>query len=247
MSKNKKEAKERDINSFKPEDQKDIKAVQSVLSGDKDAYVRILERYRPHLVRRFFLKVKDRTIAEDLASDVLVKVYQKLAMYKRTHTFNSWFYMIADRFLIDWSRKAEWKFKQSTSSYDNMMTTTEGAQTSFAETMLDPDASSDSRILEEERKEALREALASLDDTGRKLIAMFYGKEMSYDEMADEMEMNANTMRVHLMRAKRKVAEYISRMFPEFEMKAYASKSLQKVDTEKVNVDGEDYLTYITH
>ena len=241
-----KKPKERDFSSFKPEDQKDILAVKDVLAGKKEAYARILERYRPHLVHRFFLKVKDRDKSEDLASELLTKVYEKLGLYRATHTFNSWFYFVADNFLRDWARKAEWKFIQSSVSVDNVKSDTEGSMSSFAETIADPSISTDSKVLDNERRRAIRKGLSSLDNNGRKLIAMFYGKEMSYEEMAEEMQMNTNTMKVHLMRAKRKLAEYISRMFPEFEMRSLDVKELAGVKSrEKITVDGEEYIEYL--
>ena len=237
-------AVERDIKSFKPEDQKDIIAVRSVLADNKEAYVRILERYRPHLVQRYFLKVKDHDVAEDLAAELLTKVYEKLALYRATHTFNSWFYMVADNFLKDWSRKAEWKFRMSSVSYNNTMSDGEGSIGAFVDSIADPSATADSTVLDRERKKAIRQGLATLDENGRKLIAMFYGKEMSYEEIAVEMGMNANTMKVHLMRAKHKLAEYVSRFYPEFEMQPMAVKSFSGVTKEKVIIDGEEHVTY---
>lgn len=239
-------AKERALSSFKPEDQKDILAVQAVKAGNDNAYSRIMERYRPHLEQRFFNKVKDREVVRDLVSDVLMKVLMKVreGAYRPTYTFNAWFYMLADRFLIDWSRKPDWKFKQSSSSIDNMRSDSEGSESSFAEALADPDMASDTECLNEERLKAIREGLATLDELGRSLIGMFYGKDMSYEEMAEEMNMNINTMKVQLMRAKRSLAAYIAREYPEFVMEPKEAMVLSGVDSEIRNVDGEDFKVY---
>jgi len=103
---------------------------------------------------------------------------------------------------------------------------------------------SDTNCLNEERLKAIREGLATLDELGRTLIGMFYGKDMSYDEMAEELNMNVNTMKVNLMRAKRLLAEYIAREYPEFAMEPKAAMELAGVDSETRNVDGEDFKFY---
>jgi len=242
----KKTYKERALSSFKPEDQKDILAVQAVKAGNDNAYSRIMDRYRGYLEQRFFNKVKDREVARDLASDVLMKVLVKVreGAYRPTHTFNAWFYMLADRHLIDWSRKSEWKFRASSSSIDNLRSDSEGSESSFSESLADPDMASDTNCLNEERLKAIREGLATLDELGRTIIGMFYGKDMSYDEMAEELNMNVNTMKVNLMRAKRLLAEYIAREYPEFAMEPKAAMELAGVDSETRNVDGEDFKFY---
>lgn len=234
----------RDINSFKPEDKADILAVQSVLAGNKEAYGRILQRYRPHLVQRFFKKLNDRVLAEDLAAEVLGKVYEKLDKYQPTFTFNSWFYVIADRFLIDWSRKQEWKFKQNSVSIDNVRSDGEGVETTFAENLADPTVTTDGSTLTGERMKALKEAMATLDDLGRQLVTMFYDKEMRYEEIADAMGMNTNTMKVQLMRAKKKIGEYIKRAYPEFEMRAFEPAPSKNYRSETIVVDGEEHTIY---
>jgi len=242
-----KEVKERALSSFNPEDQEDILAVQAVKAGNENAYSRIMKRYRGHLEQRFFNKVKDREIARDLASDVLVKVLMEVrkGSYRPTHTFNAWFYMLANRHLIDWSRKSEWKFKEKSSSIDNIMASdSTGSENSFSQSLVDPDIASDTYCLNEERLKAIREGLATLNELGRNLIAMFYGKDMSYEKMAKKLNMNINTMKVELMRAKQSLAKYIAREYPEFVMEPKKAMVLSKVESETHNVDGEDFEFY---
>lgn len=237
---------EKPLSAFKSEDQKDIIAVREVQAGNKEAYVRILERYRAHVVQRFFLKVKDRVLAEDLAAEVLTKAYEKLGQYRSTYTFNSWFYVLADRFLIDWSRKAEWKFKAASVSLDNTRGDGDGGNvTSFVENMTDPTVSADANLLRSEQRKAIREGLATLDELGRRLILMFFAQDKQYDEIAKEIGMNTNTMRVQLMRAKKKLGEYIERAYPEFKMRVTEGCSTASITSEKKNVDGEDIMCYL--
>lgn len=238
------EAPTRELSSFKPADQKDILAVRAVLAGRKEEFSCIIDRYRPYVIQRFFLKVKDRDIAEDLASDVLIHVLTKLEKYRECYTFNAWFTRVADNFLVDWSRKAECRLRAVSVSYDKVMSDDEGSVSSFIDAIADVTVASDSKVLNDERLKAIREGLSTVDELGRRLISMFYGKDMSYEEMAAEVGMNINTMKIALMRAKHKLAEYIMRAYPEFEVRSAPAKRFAAAKKDTVVVDGEEHITY---
>jgi RNA polymerase sigma-70 factor (ECF subfamily) len=241
----KKAPKLRELESFKIEDRKDIEAVQAVLSGNKEQYKRILERYRPFLYQRIYLKVKDRATAEDITSDVLCRVYERLNKYQMSYTFNAWFYMVADNYLIDWARKND-RPDRKMMSYDKVGINDEGDSMPVAEEIMkDGETATDAAALSKERTAALNEALSQLDETGRMLIDMFYNKEMRYEEMAERTGLQVNTMKVILFRAKKKLAEYFQRAYPEFKMQALDSKNFSSVKSEEVNIgDGETQTVY---
>ncbi len=171
----------RALSSFKPKDQLDILAVQKIMAGDTAAFITIWDRYIPWFVQKAFHMVGNHDEAEDIAHSVLGKAYEQIMKgnYRPTYTFNSWINFMFGHYMVDYSRKAAWKNKGLTVSMDNTMTDGDGAETSFAETMADPDASSDALTLRNEQKKAVREALATLDDIGRLLIGMFYGQQKS--------------------------------------------------------------------
>lgn len=240
----KKERKLRALESFKPEDRKDIEAVRSVLAGNKAAYRRILERYRPFLVQRIFLKVKDLDTSQDIAADILWKIYEKLDKYQTTFTFNAWFFMVADNYLIDWARKHD-RADRKMDSYDRVGISADGDEMQAPEELMkDKEASTDSATMMNERSNILLEALSSLDDDARMLIDMFYNKDMRYDEMSKRTGIPANTMKVILFRAKRKLADYFQREYPEFKMPMLESKALPSLKAQDVLIEGEKHVVY---
>lgn len=245
MEKVKVAPKLRELDSFQIEDRKDIEAVRAVLDGKKEQYKRILERYRPYLVQRIYLKVKDRDTADDITSDILCKVYERLNKYQQTCTFNAWFYRVADNYLIDWARKYD-RADRKMASYDRVGINGDGDEMPVSEEIFkDKEASTDATTMDKEKTAALQEALQQLDETGRILIDMFYNKEMRYEEMALQTGMNVSTMKVILFRAKKKLAEYFQRAYPEFKLPAMNSKNFTSVKSTEELVDGEIQTVYL--
>lgn len=59
----------------------DGEIVAAVLAGDRERFGEIVARHRERIYRFVVVKVKDRTVAEDLAQDTFVEVYRALARF----------------------------------------------------------------------------------------------------------------------------------------------------------------------
>jgi len=75
-------------------------------SGDKIWFEKIYRYFIPKIHNYFYYKIFDRQIAEDLAAEVLIKVYKNLQKKEFNEKyFTSWIYKIANNHLIDYYRK----------------------------------------------------------------------------------------------------------------------------------------------
>ena len=126
--------------SFKnPEDRADITAVNKVMAGDKEAFEQIVDRYRNGFVQRAAKSVHNFDEAEDIASDMMTRVYEKImaGRYKPTYTFNAWINCMFANYMKDYYRKDYCGNKKLTVSMDNIISDSEGSEATFSETMDD--------------------------------------------------------------------------------------------------------------
>ena len=67
-----------------------------------------------------------------------------------------------------------------------------------------PDTSfaTDAPIIKHERKAIVQEAIANLPEKYRKVIRMRHMDELSYDEIADELNIPLGTVKAHIFRAR---------------------------------------------
>lgn len=80
--------------------------IQDVLDGKTDAFRGIIERYQRPVLRMVSNLVYDRHTAEDIAQEVFVAAYQKLATFDPTLSrFSTWLFMIARNKSINYLRK----------------------------------------------------------------------------------------------------------------------------------------------
>ncbi len=75
-----------------------------VQEGDTALFDLLLARYRTPLVNFLYRMVHDRSIAEELAQDVFLRVFRSRDRYKPTAKFTTWLFRIAINVALNWRR-----------------------------------------------------------------------------------------------------------------------------------------------
>jgi len=79
--------------------------IKQAKRGDKEAFAELYRHYLPKIYRFVFLKVNNKTEAEDLTHEVFLNTWQNLNSYTPTEfPFSSWLYRIARNEVIDFYR-----------------------------------------------------------------------------------------------------------------------------------------------
>ena len=122
-------------------------------------------------VRNYILsKINNFYEAEDLCSNVFVKVYEKLDTYDESKSsISTWIFTITRNTLIDYYRKRKIHVELD----ENLIVEED-----------------DETILTEENLEIMADALESLDDRLKELILLHYYKEMTLKEIANKMDIS---------------------------------------------------------
>ena len=64
-------------------------------SGDENAYVELVNRYKDKLLNFVFYFIKDEELSEDIVQETFIRLYQKKHYYKQIAKFSTWIYTIA--------------------------------------------------------------------------------------------------------------------------------------------------------
>jgi len=91
----------------KPSSRYDILATRAA-QGDQIAFTELYEYCFPRVYNYIFAKVKDAELADDIVSEVFVKVYQKLSLYDRNKAaFSTWLFRMAANTMTDKLRQGQ--------------------------------------------------------------------------------------------------------------------------------------------
>jgi len=178
--------------------------VRRAQKGDKEAFEVLVQRHqhRVFAVARGILKRQEDV--EDIAQQVFVKAYFSLKRFDQRAAFSTWLYKITVNECWDLLRKR----KARPLVYEADFSEEQSRQFSASERQADSGPDTSERLAMRQRLENM---LAQLDDRDRAMLILKEVEGFSVEEIADSLGLNANTVKVRLFRARRRVVEYARR------------------------------------
>jgi RNA polymerase sigma-70 factor (ECF subfamily) len=180
--------------------------VDKAKSGNKKAFNQLVEMYQDRVLFVAYDLLGDWDEAKDVGQETFIRAYEKLKDFQGKAHFSSWIYRIAVNLCMDVHRR------KKRAPLDSLDADTENG---FLEMKAQPEAFtshfSSSLELAELRKQ-LDKALQHLSLNQRTAIVLRYFHERSTREIAEIMDCNENTVRIHFFRAMEKLKESLKEL-----------------------------------
>jgi RNA polymerase sigma-70 factor, ECF subfamily len=161
-------------------------AINKCKAGDKDAFRYIVERYQAEAMGHAWAILADREDACDAVQDAFLDAYQALGRFEMTRQFYPWFYTI----LRNRCFKLVARHKKTVAlSLDDVL-------------ILAPV----SEVTAEDRI-SLEQGLLELSPAERELLTLKHLDGLSYDELAERLEIPKGTVMSRLFHARKRLRE----------------------------------------
>lgn len=163
----------------------DLKTIiDKIQTGDKQAYVTIIEQYQRPIYLYCYYMLRNQAEAEDAAQDTFLRSFRSIKTYTFTNSFSAWLYKIAKNICIDLIKKRN-KEKQLTILYrDNKVQEQLSLHTDY-----------------------IYECLDKLTDEERQILLLRSLEEYSYEEIAFIMDAKPSTVRKKYERLRKKLVK----------------------------------------
>lgn len=181
----------------------DKKLLRAYKDGDQRAMSVLIDRHRRRVSDYIYMMVRDRTVADDIFQETLIKVLKFLAegRYIDNGKFLSWVLRIAHNQVIDHFRQRKQK---------NHLNDADTGHDIFNDSRLS-DPTIEQCIISEQIEEDVRTLVNELPHDQREVIVMRYFDGLSFREIADQTEVSINTalgrMRYALINLRKKIRE----------------------------------------
>lgn len=176
----------------------DYKLIQQALqNSDQKAYAELMDRYRDAVYYMLLKMVNNKDDADDLTIEAFGKAFKRLAQYTPNYAFSTWLFKIASNNAIDFIRR---KRNESLYSLDKGYENEEGGEMrmNVKSDGLDPEEN----IIKKQKILMLRDVVEKLKPKYKQLIQMRYYEELSYEEIADKLDLPIGTVKAQLFRAR---------------------------------------------
>ncbi|RDW18983.1 RNA polymerase sigma factor [Oceanobacillus chungangensis] len=164
--------------------------IEKAKNGNEHAFRLLVEKYRTHIFKSVYPVLRNQKDAEDAAQEVFLKIYTSLHKYENKG-FKTWITRIAVNHAIDIMRKQKRRREESLSDIE----TTEQEASRIEST--------EQLVIAKERRQYIRSRIKELPESYREVIIGFYIMEKSYQQLAEEQQVQVKTIETKLFRARK--------------------------------------------
>jgi RNA polymerase sigma-70 factor (ECF subfamily) len=166
--------------------------------GDPEAFERLVRAYQHRVFGVALRMLGSRGEAEEIAQEVFLRVHRSVGGFRGAAKLSTWLYAIASRLCLNRLRAPERRRRG------------EAAWERVANGHANPGA----RLEAAELEDALRRAIAALDEERRIVVILRDLEGLAYEEIAAALGLPLNTVRSRLHRARMELKERLAPYLP---------------------------------
>jgi RNA polymerase sigma-70 factor (ECF subfamily) len=175
--------------------------IERCLRGDQQAWEAIVRLHWRKVFNVAYKFVGKHDEAEDLTQDIFLKIFKSLSTFDRRANFLTWLISVSRNLCIDHYR-----------SVRKERETIDRAVDPGHLTPASPDAGPLAALEQQDRVVLLREAMRSLPDTLRTAVLMRDIQELTYQEIADRLDLPEGTVKSRINRGRTELGRQIRRL-----------------------------------
>ncbi len=179
----------------------DREIIERVISGDRRAYARLVDRHKDKAMTLAMRMLKDREDAEEAVQDAFLRAFNALGRFEWKSSFSTWFYRIVFNVCSTLlSRRGA-----------DLTISLQGEGDNPATDLLDSDPTPEMDLESAEIARIIREEIDLLPASYSSVVTLFFLQEMSYAEIVDITGMPLGTVKARLFRARTMLKKAILR------------------------------------
>ena len=190
---------------MEPVQAEDESLVLETLAGSQTSFQLLVERYQQRIFSLARHYARSPVDVEDLVQDTFLKAYSRLDTFQRQSSFFTWLYRIAVNTILD-------GIKRRGRSPVRAVEDPEAVATSGSARISGPS----SGMEREEIARITRSVLDELPEIFRAVLVLREFEELSYQDMAEVLQISIGTVESRLFRARAKFKEKLLQRHPEF-------------------------------
>ncbi len=182
----------------------DFKLIDAAVSGlDEQAYADLMKRYKKPVYHMILKMIRNVDDAEDLTIEAFAKAFKNLHKFKKDFTFSTWLFRIATNNTIDFIRKKRLNTMSLNTSFkdDNGEAVTIDVE--------DKNLNPQEEAIKAQKIKLVRMFVNKLPAKYQRLVKLRYFDELSYDEIAKELDAPLGTVKAQLHRARELMYELV--------------------------------------
>jgi RNA polymerase sigma-70 factor (ECF subfamily) len=170
----------------------DLELMLRVRRGDTESFDLLLRRHRAPLVNYLSRMLRDCALAEDLAQEVFLRVYQARHRYQAEARFTTWLYRIATNLALNAIRDRR----------SSALRTEPTNQDDLGEAgIIDLHPTVEQQLMQSDRERLIRQAIEGLPENQRAAVILHKYQDVDYQQIAKILGVSVSAVKSLLFRA----------------------------------------------
>ncbi len=174
----------------------DAEVMLELKTGNMAAFDVLLAKYRKPIIHFMFRMVHNQAVAEELAQEVFLRVYRSRETYRAEARFSTWLYRIATNLGVNHARDHRHERAAQTVHLDEP-----DADTGTTPDLADDRPTVESRLLRDERMNAIREHVMALPERQRTAVLLHKYEGLDYKGIGEVLKLSESATKSLLFRA----------------------------------------------
>jgi RNA polymerase sigma-70 factor (ECF subfamily) len=187
---------------------RDLRLMARIRDGDDEAFRELVEFHQHRVVGTCARMLGDDVEAEDVAQQVFIRVWKNAARWEPTAKFTTWLYTILRNLVFNECRR---RGRHPARSLDAAFEDDERPQQFEDDSVKAPDTV----LLDAEMQTAIARAIEELPETQRMAVILRRYQDVSYEEIAQVLELTVPAVKSVLFRARTELREKLKKYLGE--------------------------------
>jgi RNA polymerase sigma-70 factor (ECF subfamily) len=174
----------------------DATLVNRFQMGDKTALDALVQRHHEKAYKYAYRLTRDADQACDVVAEAFVRVCKSLGRFEGKSAFSTWLHRVVTNCFLDLRKRAS---SRPSLSLDSILQ--DGAR-EIEQQISDSSLAPHEMAARHERENRLAKAIDTLPEHHRAIIVMFHVESLSYEEIADLLDLPIGTVKSRLNRAR---------------------------------------------
>ena len=173
-------------------DLRDLELVELTRNGQTEAFSELVRRYQQVTYNLALRYMRDSALAEDMTQEAFLKAFRLLKGYRGDCSFSTWLYRVTSSVcLTELGRRKR------------------RCEVALQPSHLNQAASGPSDTLD--IPEHIRRCVTRLSDRYAEIVTLYYLKGISYDEIAETLDIPLGTLKTWMFRARKQLRKIVEK------------------------------------
>ncbi len=202
--------------------------VAELRAGSEDAFSWLIAQYSQPIYSLVYRILDDPSDAADTTQEVFIKVFRGIRRFHADSSLKTWIYRIA---LHEASNQRRWWFRhkgRETSIEPSSSSQDGGYALAWRDLLVDDAKSPLDNVYDEELRARVETELKSVAEPYRTTVILRDLEDLSYEQIADVMEVSLGTVKSRLMRGREALRKRLQRHLPSFGLRAGGTREKKR-------------------